>query len=82
MNKQFMKQFILTAIILGALSKIVFAQNINKAELDSFFNALEVNNKLMGSIAVAKNGEIIYSKSIGFSDVENKIKATKIQNTE
>jgi hypothetical protein len=35
-----------------------------------------------GSAAISKNGEIIYSKSIGFSDVENKVKATENSKSE
>ena len=31
----------------------------------------------MGSVAVSKNGEIIYTKSIGFADIENNLKATE-----
>ena len=29
----------------------------------------------MGSVAVSKNGEIIYLKSVGYADINNKIKA-------
>ena len=31
----------------------------------------------MGSVALSKNGELIYSKSIGYADLEHKIKATE-----
>jgi len=71
-----MKKIILITFLLGVLSQVGSAQNFNKSKLDSFFNVLEKNNKFMGSVAIAKNGEIIYSKSIGFSDIENNIKAT------
>lgn len=54
-----------------------FAQNIDTQKLDSYFASLEQNNKFMGSVAVSKNGTIIYSKSVGFSDVENQTKADK-----
>ena len=49
----------------------------DKTKLDNYFNSLEDNNKFMGSVAVSKNGEIIYIKSIGYADVENNLKATK-----
>jgi len=54
------------------------AQDINTAKLDSFFNALDVNNKGMGSFAVAKDGKVVYQKSIGYSVIEGekKIAAT------
>lgn len=58
--------------------QIGFAQtNFDKTKLDNYFNTLEENNKFMGSIAVSKNGEIIYTKAIGFADIENNIKATE-----
>ena len=75
-----MKQYvrILIAFALLILSGGVFAQNLfDRAKLDNYFDKLEKNNKFMGSVAVAKNGEIIYTKAIGFADVENNVKATE-----
>lgn len=57
------------------LAQIGFAQTFDRTKLDNYFNALEENEKFMGSVAVSKNGEIIYTKSIGYADVENKLKA-------
>jgi D-alanyl-D-alanine carboxypeptidase len=73
-----MKKTVLTTILVLTLSLIGFAQsNFDKTKLDNYFNALEQNNKFMGSVAVSKNGEIIYTKSIGFADIENNLKATE-----
>lgn len=73
-----MKKTILTTILLLTLSQIGLAQtNFDKTKLDNYFNILEQNNKFMGSVAVSKNGEIIYTKSIGFADVENNVKASE-----
>ena len=72
-----MKKAILTTALFLTLGQIGFSQNLDKTKLDNYFNALEQNNKFMGSVAVSKNGEIIYTKSIGFADVENKVKATE-----
>lgn len=72
-----MKKAILTTALFLTLGQIGFSQNLDKTKLDNYFNALEQNNKFMGSVAVSKNGEIIYIKSIGFADVENKAKATE-----
>ena len=72
-----MKKTILTTALLLTLGQIGFSQNLDKTKLDNYFNALEQNNKFMGSVAVSKNGEIIYIKSIGFADVENNVKATE-----
>ncbi|MFV0247991.1 MAG: serine hydrolase domain-containing protein [Tenacibaculum sp.] len=72
-----MRKTIFTALLIGGLSQIVTAQNFDKTKLDNYFNTLEANSKFMGSVAVTKYGVVIYSKSIGFSDVENNIKADK-----
>lgn len=72
-----MKKAILITVLLLIIGQIGLSQTFDKEKLDSFFNALEENNKFMGSVAVSKNGEIIYTRSIGFADVENNIKATE-----
>lgn len=51
-----------------------FAQKFDKEKLDFYFQTLENNNKFMGSVALSENGKIIYTKAIGFSDVESKTK--------
>lgn len=70
-----MKRFFFVTLAIGLLSQIGFAQNFDKTKLDNYFAALETNNKFMGSVAVSQNGKIIYTKSVGFSDFENNIKA-------
>jgi len=50
-----------------------FAQNINYKKLDSLFNSLSENNKIIGSIAIASNGNIVYDKSIGYSNIDENI---------
>ena len=68
----YMKQYrkLLALMLLLIVSGGVFAQDLfDKAKLDNYFDILEENNKFMGSVAVAKNGEIIYTKSVGFADV-------------
>ncbi|MCO6146674.1 serine hydrolase [Flavobacterium sp. NRK1] len=55
----------------------VFAQAPDKTKLDQYFAALNANNKFMGSVAVSQNGKTVYSKSIGFADVEKGIKSNE-----
>lgn len=43
------------------------AQDFSKAKMDSFFDLLAEKNKAMGSIAIAKNGKVVYSRAIGYS---------------
>jgi len=44
------------------------------AKLDSVFQILENQNQCTGSFSIAKKGKIIYQKSIGFADIDQKIK--------
>lgn len=73
-----MRKTLLSGILFLMCSSIALAQtNFDKNKLDNYFNTLERNNKFMGSVAVSKNGELIYSKSVGFADVENKVNANQ-----
>jgi D-alanyl-D-alanine carboxypeptidase len=58
-----------------SISSYCWGQAIDSAKLDRYFEALESNNKFMGSVAVARDGKVIYTKSIGYRDLENQIKA-------
>lgn len=55
------------------LSQVFCQTSFNKEKLDSFFRALEDNNKFMGSVALSKNGVLVYANAVGFADVENKV---------
>ncbi|MEX2483162.1 MAG: serine hydrolase domain-containing protein [Brumimicrobium sp.] len=72
-----MKRALILSLIVGLISQISFTQEIDKTKLDRYFDTLEANNKFMGSVAVSKGGKIIYTKSVGFADVENNIRATE-----
>ena len=71
------KLFYTTLLIVAGLTQTGLAQNFDQTKLDNYFNALEINNKFMGSVAVSQNGAIIYAKTIGFSNLENKTKANE-----
>ncbi|MDX9948285.1 MAG: serine hydrolase domain-containing protein [Bacteroidales bacterium] len=70
-----MKRALITSLLIGILCQSGLAQEFDKTKLDLYFDALEANNKFMGSVAVSRNGSIIYSRSTGYADFENKIKA-------
>ncbi len=63
---------LLTFLILLVLSVSAFSQTFDKAKLDQFFDALSTNNKGMGSIAISKDGKIVYSRAVGFSHLSEK----------
>lgn len=77
-----MKNKFLTALIITFLSVKAFCQVADKTKLDKYFDALEANNKYMGSVALSKNGKTIYSRSTGYAEIEGKKKnnaATKFR---
>jgi len=71
-----MKRIVLVSTFLSLLCAFSFAQEFNTVKLDSLFNQLADNDKFMGSIAISRNGEEIYTKAIGFADIESNKKAT------
>ena len=48
----------------------------NAAKLDSFFNALSEANQGMGSIAISKNGKLLYNRTIGYEQMNDQKKDT------
>jgi D-alanyl-D-alanine carboxypeptidase len=57
----------LTVLAFLLLIQAGFAQTFNKAKMDSLFDVLAANNKVMMSIAVSRNGQPLYSRAIGYS---------------
>ena len=45
------------------------AQTLDKAKLDQFFDRLAEKNKAMGSLTIAKAGNVLYTRAIGFSEI-------------
>ncbi len=72
-----MKRTTVLFLAVSLISLAGFSQDIDKTKLDTYFDALETNNKFMGSVAISRNGELIYTKSIGFADLERKQKADR-----
>ena len=70
------RNFFIT-LVFGLISQSGWAQNFDKIKLDSYFDTLEKHDKFMGSVAVSQNGKLVYAKSVGFSDIENNIKANE-----
>jgi len=63
MKTKIFSTILLITLFLGT----VYSQNLNKSKLDSLFNILFEKNKAMGSLALSKNGTVIYTKAIGYS---------------
>src|SRR5438093_5418387 len=45
------------------------AQTLDKAKLDQFFDRLAEKNKAMGSLIIAKDGNVLYTRAIGYSQI-------------
>ena len=45
------------------------AQTPDKAKLDQFFDRLAEKNKAMGSLTIAKGGNVLYTRAIGYSQI-------------
>jgi len=65
-----MKIKILFATLLAlALGAAGYAQTLDKAKLDQFFDRLAEKNKAMGSLTIAKDGKVLYTRAIGYSQI-------------
>jgi len=77
-----MKNKILTTLLLTVLSVVaVYGQSLNKSKLDSLLNILAEKNKAMGSLTISKNGNVVYSKAIGYSFLSDKVKIPATEKT-
>jgi D-alanyl-D-alanine carboxypeptidase len=66
----YMKAKLLFAILLAlALFTTGYAQTPDKAKLDQFFDRLAEKNKAMGSLIVARDGKVLYTRAIGYSQI-------------
>jgi D-alanyl-D-alanine carboxypeptidase len=73
---------IFSAILLMlALCAAAFSQTFDKAKLDKFFDVLAEKNKAMGSLTVAKDGNILYSRAVGYSQINGNEKKTSTATT-
>jgi D-alanyl-D-alanine carboxypeptidase len=62
------RAFFATSVML-ALSVSGFAQTLDTAKLDQFFDRLAEKNKAMGSLVIAKDGNVLYARAIGYGQI-------------
>ncbi len=63
------------ALLTLALFASGHAQTLDKAKLDQFLDRLLEKNKGMGSLTLAKDGTVIYSRSFGYSQIDGNEKS-------
>jgi CubicO group peptidase (beta-lactamase class C family) len=71
-----MRKILIISLLSALFLSNSMGQEFNRGKLDSLFTALETHNKFMGSISVSRNGELLYSRAIGYADADQKIKST------
>ncbi len=65
-----MKIKILFATVLTlALGAAGYAQALDRAKLDQFFDRLAEKNKAMGSLVIVKDDKVLYTRAIGYSQI-------------
>ena len=62
-------KMVFAALLALALFATGLAQTLDKAKLDQFLDRLAQKNKGMGSLTVAKDGNVLYSHAFGYSYV-------------
>ena len=62
------RAFFATSLML-ALSVSGFAQTLDTAKLDQFLDRLAEKNKAMGSLVIAKDGNVLYARAIGYGQI-------------
>jgi hypothetical protein len=60
-------QMLFVCLLTLALSTAGNAQTLDKAKLDQFFDRLAEKNKAMGSLVIAKDGKVLYTRAIGYA---------------
>ena len=62
-------KILLPTLLTLALFTPGYAQTLDKAKLDQFFDRLAEKNKAMGSLTIAKDGNVLYTRAIGYSQI-------------
>lgn len=70
-----MKTIILVFFV-SLFSMITYAQERDLSKLHEYLEKLEAHDKFMGSVALSQNGEMVFTKSVGYADKEGGRKST------
>ena len=65
-----MKTKILSVLLTITCFSAACGQTLDKARLDQFLARLAEKNQAMGSLAIVKDGKVLYSRAIGYSQIE------------
>ena len=62
-------KILFAALLTLALCTNGYTQMLDKAKLDQFFDRLAEKGKAMGSLTIAKDGNVLYTRTIGYSQI-------------
>src|SRR6185295_18231031 len=62
-------KILIAALLIPALFTTGYTQTPDKAKLDQFFDRLAEKNKAMGSLVIVKDGKVLYTRAIGYSQI-------------
>ncbi len=65
-------RFIFIAILAVLSLSVINAQNFDRAKMDQLFDLVDSHQQGMGSFSIFQGGKEVYSKTIGFVDVDTK----------
>ncbi len=68
-TRQIKPKKLFAALLSLALFTTGYAQTLDKAKLDQFFDKLAEKNKAMGSLTIAKDDAVLYTRAIGYSQI-------------
>lgn len=77
MKLKFLSAILLTLTFFASAG----AQSPDKVKLERFFDRLAEKNKAMGSVTVARDGRILYSRAIGYSQINGAEKKNSTAST-
>jgi len=66
------KKILFATLLTLTLFAAAHAQTLDKAKLDQLFDRLAEKNKAMGSLTIAKDGKVLYTRAIGYSRINPK----------
>jgi D-alanyl-D-alanine carboxypeptidase len=69
LRKMFKSTTLFALLMIGALFSAGQEQTLDKTKLDQFFDRLAEKNKAMGILAIAKDGNVVYTRAIGYSQI-------------
>ena len=70
---KFMKKSLLFFLLFSPV--FLWSQNFNSQKLDSLLDRIDAAEKAMFSLAIHQDGKPIYTRAVGFADVESEEKA-------